>query len=276
MRVLAGLLNALGLLRRSQANLIPYLMAIYKSIDKGCFTCKSKKNRYWKLCAQFRRCFARETGVGRDLPIYFLGLWDTVSSYGWLWNPRIYAYTADLSNVQIIRHAVSINEHRAFFRQNLVRENPGRDVKQYWFPGVHADIGGGYAEKGGGLWRVTFEWMLTEATAAGLLFDNDMLDHVRKRSAVPERPWLEYRHKSLLFAPWWWIAEFVPKFHPHRCSARVNLFRARTISNGAKIHRSAILRLQEDRWYRPWNFSRKFIRSIQDIDPVPETVEYQA
>ena len=46
-----------------------------------------------------------------------------------------------------IRHAVAIDERRAFFRQNLFRPAPGQDVLELWFPGVHSDIGGGVHPK---------------------------------------------------------------------------------------------------------------------------------
>jgi uncharacterized protein (DUF2235 family) len=51
-----------------------------------------------------------------------------------------------LPDVPVIRHAVSIDERRAFFRQNLVHESAAADqnVKQVWFTGVHSDVGGGY------------------------------------------------------------------------------------------------------------------------------------
>jgi hypothetical protein len=48
-------------------------------------------------------------------------------------------------------------------------------VQNVWFAGVHADVGGGYAEAENGLAKVTLEWMLREATKAGLLVDKNMV-----------------------------------------------------------------------------------------------------
>src|SRR5215470_18627889 len=83
-------------------------------------------------------------------------------------------YTANNPDIQIGRHAIAIDERRAFFRPNLWRPTATggpRDVKQVWFPGVHGDVGGGYPETESSLSKVPLEWMLREAASAGLLTD---------------------------------------------------------------------------------------------------------
>ena len=273
-RVLAGLLHGLGLLRSDNQHLIPYLLSIYKSIDAKCCGRRSRKHEYWRLCAQFRRTFARDAGRAKRFPIYFIGLWDTVSSYGWLWNPQIYTYTANNPGVSIVRHAVSIDERRAFFRQNLISESFRGNLDQRWFPGVHCDVGGGYREADGGLWRVAFAWMVSEAEDAGLLFDAKMLNRVLTRSTVPDQPWSEPKHSSLLAAPHWWIAEFIPKLHPYRWSMRLNLFHSRTIPQGASIDRSALERVRHSDRYRPRNFSKSFVAQVIALRNVPDSLPY--
>ena len=63
-----------------------------------------------------------------------------VSSVGWVLDPiglkpgRL-PYTFELEDVSIIRRAVSIDERRAFFRQNLVEQSPVPRLKQVWFAG---------------------------------------------------------------------------------------------------------------------------------------------
>jgi uncharacterized protein (DUF2235 family) len=106
---------------------------------------------------------------------WFVGLWDTVSSVGWLDNQLKLPFTGQNPDIQIGRHAIAIDEHRAFFRTNLWMPKPPpadtgpKDLKQVWFPGVHSDIGGGYAEAESGLSKGPLVWMLKEATVAGLL-----------------------------------------------------------------------------------------------------------
>jgi hypothetical protein len=46
-------------------------------------------------------------------------------------------------------------------------------VTQVWFPGVHADVGGGYKETG--LSDATLKWMISEAAQCGAVFEPDML-----------------------------------------------------------------------------------------------------
>ena len=196
-RVLAGLLHTIGLLRRDTDNLLPYLMSMYKSIDED------KRNNFWEMTTRFRNLFCQPSGEQRAFPIHFLGVWDTVASYGWIWNPT-FANTAFNPSVRTVRHAVSIDERRAFFRSNHIsRKQPG-DVKEFWFPGVHADVGGGYPEAEGGLWRPAFEWMIEEAIHAGIHIDQVRLDRVRTRSEVCKSRTLNQDtiHFSIRFGGW--------------------------------------------------------------------------
>ncbi|KAG9048663.1 hypothetical protein FS837_012291 [Tulasnella sp. UAMH 9824] len=52
-----------------------------------------------------------------DCPIEFLGLWDTVSSVG-IVNSKHLPFTASNSQVKTVRHALSLDEHRAKFKPN--------------------------------------------------------------------------------------------------------------------------------------------------------------
>jgi uncharacterized protein (DUF2235 family) len=177
---------------------------------------------------------------------HFVGVWDTVSSVGWIENPIRLPYTASNPDIAIGRHAIAIDEHRAFFRTNLWHPDPNggpKDVKQVWFPGVHCDVGGGYPEPESGLSKIALEWMIKEAIAAGLLVDEDRLRLMLGRAGGGyAAPQADARiHESLM--GWWRIAEFVPKRHYNWTSkkeeARPNLFRRRTIPPGSLIHQSA-------------------------------------
>jgi uncharacterized protein (DUF2235 family) len=275
-RVLAGLLHSLGLLPRGNENLIPYLIRLYQAAPSG----ESEKSEYWKLCEAFRWTFARPVAPGdgeRRFPVHFLGVWDTVSSVGWAWDPKTYVYTAKNPGIRIIRHAVSIDERRWFFRQNQVRPQNGQDVKEYWFPGVHSDVGGGYAESEGGLWRAAFEWMLGEAIGpGGLLVDAARLETIRNRTPPPDKPWNEPQHESLTWK--WWPAEFFPKlrWNPEtgRRSPALGLFGSRYIPRGAMIHSCALRRIREIN-YAPRKFPKKFLEKIRALREVPEALPFE-
>lgn len=249
-RVLAGMLHVMGLLPRGNYNLVPYVMNIYKSLRGA-----SHASNYWKLSSEFRTTFSRETGQrARRFPVRFLGVWDTVSTVGWIWNPASYPYTQSNPSVDIVRHAVSIDERRAFFRQNLVKPRKAQDVEERWFAGDHSDIGGGHAEEDGGLWRITCEWMVDAAKNAGLEIDDDRLKKVLSRTEAPDAPWLEPQH-SLLRK--WWPAELVPKrqwdFRTSRMKWKCGRFGYRTVPSGAQLHDSVTKRLAGGIGYNPPN-----------------------
>ena len=54
---------------------------------------------------------------------------------------------------------------------------PGRDVKQVWFPGVHCDVGGGYVETG--LSDGALKWMVDEAIALDLGLDEQLTGQIK-------------------------------------------------------------------------------------------------
>lgn len=100
----------------------------------------------------------------------FLGCFDTVFAmmpFGPLQQHTLFGDLHVSGMVKNARHAVSLNEDRQAFAPNLMNKRHG--VKEMWFPGNHADVGGGYADRG--LADITLAWMLSEAhTAAGLNF----------------------------------------------------------------------------------------------------------
>jgi uncharacterized protein (DUF2235 family) len=185
--------------------------------------------------------------------VYFVGVWDTVSSVGWYENPLKLPYVTDNPSIDIGRHAIAIDERRAFFRTHLWRPGQSstthgpRDLKQVWFPGVHCDVGGGCPERESGLSKIALEWMLVEARAAGLLIDDDREATVLGKTSGGHNAAADpdaLLHESL--KGWWRLAEFVPKKHfdPRTKTARrrANLFRRRTLPQGALVHESAFVR----------------------------------
>jgi hypothetical protein len=53
-----------------------------------------------------------------------------------------------------------------------------QDIRQVWFAGVHADVGGGYPEEQSGLSKYPLLWMIAQAQAAGLRIDDSMVNHL--------------------------------------------------------------------------------------------------
>lgn len=275
-RVLAGMLHSLGLLSPGNDGLVRYAMNLFQSIRGS--TDEPVEKTYWPLSNGFRKTFARQTAdAQRHFPVHFLGLWDTVSSVGWVWEPKSFPFSAKNPSVHICRHAISIDEKRAFFRSNRLSPQPGQEWLEMWFPGVHADVGGGYPEEDGGLWLPAFDWMVNEAARFGLIIDDDRLSAVRDHGRVaPLRAFAEPAHESLAGA--WKLAEYFPKrrWAPKKgYHYRANRYRPRTIPDGAPIHESALRRIREEN-YRPANFSETFLEKISMLDPIPPWLPFES
>jgi uncharacterized protein (DUF2235 family) len=279
-RVLAGLLHALGLLSRANTNLVPYLLRLFAAGRGRTSPPADNGSNYWRLCNGFRWTFARavsETSDDRRFPVHFLGVWDTVSTVGWVWNPKTFPYTAWNPSVAHVRHAVSVDERRWFFRQNLLNPADEQDFQERWFPGVHCDVGGGYPLKDGGLWRLAFQWMLDEAKSDGLLVDDRRLQKVLDKAPESPRPWNDPQHESLKGL--WWLAEYFPKmvWRPDlkKRVPDIGRGRHRFIRPGDVMHKSTLLRIRENPTYAPPNLTEGFRERVKAMDAVPDSLPYE-
>jgi len=204
-RAIAGMVHMFGLLRPGQEGLVPYLSRHYA-------------NANFSVIGQIKR-FTR-----RRIKIEFLGLWDTVASYGFAYKRRTLPFTANNRDVKVVRHAMAVDERRGYFRAfrwgrkyskaattKRKRKPVDQDVLEVWFPGVHSDVGGGYDS--GHLSRITLEWMLAELKATNLRlriharYMREAFGIKRGETFVPD-PW-SLAHESLKGA--WWPVELLPK-----------------------------------------------------------------
>ena len=72
-------------------------------------------------------------------------------------------------NVMNARHALALHELRNPFNPMLWSDGNGHSgLRQVWFPGAHADVGGGYLLHESGLANNALRWMAEEAQAIGL------------------------------------------------------------------------------------------------------------
>lgn len=120
--------------------------------------------------------------------IRFVGVWDTVAAYGgpiaeitraiddWFYALSMPNYALN-KRVGRARHALALDDERDAFQplvwdevaeEALVARGkaPPDRLRQFWFTGMHADVGGGYPDES--LSYVSLLWMLEEARAAGL------------------------------------------------------------------------------------------------------------
>lgn len=261
-RAVAGLIHFLGLLRPELCNLQELAWSVYSGENAD----QSVKDRF-RGGNRFRKSFC----IDGDVPIHFIGVWDTVSSFGWFGDLRTLPHTANNPAIAHVRHAVAIDEHRAMFQANHFRpERPGQHTtfKEVWFAGVHCDVGGGYVEEDGTLSKVSLEWMLREATSLDLLVDGRLRNHLL--SHPPEHPPadpLGTVHESLEGK--WHLAELAPLRRYSGDAGRKqwrlpHFWRRRPVESFAPdkpkptIHRSVLQRIDAKPNYRPRNLPASF------------------
>lgn len=110
-----------------------------------------------------------------DAKIRFLGLFDTVASFGLSFNNILnfqeinigWDVTSIPDIVERAAHAMALDERREAF--NITR--PAGNIEEVWFRGVHGDIGGG--NKNPARSNIALHWMMDKARNAGLSFDSE-------------------------------------------------------------------------------------------------------
>ncbi|KAH8806595.1 hypothetical protein DL96DRAFT_1537019 [Flagelloscypha sp. PMI_526] len=226
-RALAGMLHKVGLIQRDNEEQISFAYKLYKRTDDDSV----------KLSAGFKQTFAQ------DVPIEFVGAWETVASVGIISGMTL-PFTNANTSIKTFRHALALDEHRARFRPNTFRimteappnssfqvaprkgkkrfrffrrqslsppstSSPERDLEagspsftpsslsaegneegltrtdalEVWFPGVHADVGGGAVkneEASSSLSSITLRWMVRQVqeSSCEVLFNTEALERL--------------------------------------------------------------------------------------------------
>lgn len=131
---------------------------------------------HWIFCHRSYIKVREGMTLRADVPIKFLGLFDTVDAYAVpieelrdvidraIW-PISFQNQTLSPRVELARHALSLDDARASFRPVRLNHTQGDvRVKEIWFAGAHSDIGGGYAD--GTLSYIPLVWMLDEIGAS--------------------------------------------------------------------------------------------------------------
>jgi hypothetical protein len=201
-RLIGGLLRRFGVLRPGAKNLLPYVLELYEQ-HYTLISDEAERRRMEEMHEEFRRLFCMPGSVR----IRFLGVWDTVKAFG-IFNPRSFPHIRHNNSIDIVRHALSLDERRRSFMftswgglDGFVEAGPPptQNVKEVWFAGVHADVGGGYPEEESGLSWHAFRWMLGEARLAGMKLDDDAIAELCDRAnryadMAPQK--FQERHES--------------------------------------------------------------------------------
>lgn len=314
-RVLAAFTHVIGKLPPDQLNLAGYAFSAYKRSSAQSRQEERKAERdpaaaVGKVADDGAEGFdeplkaawhfSRVAG-GTPISFEFVGVWDTVASVivprrdNLLPDLQMLRYTRTNPSVKVFRHAIAIDERRRMFRLNhwtepqVYRPNPyqkasevQQDIRQVWFAGVHADIGGGYPEAESALSKFPLHWLVEQAVAKGLRVNRAMLNHL-----VLGRPRKGSRHSYVAPDPagpihdsmtiGWRPFELIPKSVRWKESERHVILgyylpeaEPRAIPADALIHWSVIARTERDPRYKPINLPAK---PEVERDPVIPTFE---
>jgi uncharacterized protein (DUF2235 family) len=248
-RALSGMLQMYGLLHRGNDGLIPYILKMFARRSRKAGGMEDT----FKVAAGFQSVYSRKVVV------HLVGVWDTVSSVGMVWDSLKLPYTARNPIMENGRHAVSIDERRCFFLNNLWgAPYPKQSIKQVWFAGVHSDIGGSYTWDKSGLSQITLQWMLCEAVSLGLLVDSQKANMIVGRFPPPPplapdaaQP-INVSLKGL-----WWLLEILPHRYYNWTTQKmywtIPMGASRTIPPGSVFHQSVVDKLKLDPTYKPTN-----------------------
>ncbi|KAI0042230.1 WD40 repeat-like protein [Auriscalpium vulgare] len=138
-RVIAGMIEKVGLLHKGNNNQIPFAYELYKSTT-------ANQKRSDANSVRPKRAKKRN-----HVRVHFVGTWDTVSSIGFARGPSLPETTTGMTHVCVYRHALALDERRGKFQPEYANGGEGPpiggeargDVKEVWFVGSHSDIGGG-------------------------------------------------------------------------------------------------------------------------------------
>jgi uncharacterized protein (DUF2235 family) len=241
-RALAGMISSVGLLNRAKYDPADKNEAYRLGIAAWC-KCKNVSlhgaGKLTDLATSMLNFvggfFARQLDADQliaNVPIRSVAVWDTVGSMG------IPAYAADkrydvfrfvdtrLSDkVQNGFHAVAVDEVRADFPVTAWDARAG--IKQVWFVGAHADVGGGYTIAESRLSDIALEWMMKQLAEVGV------------RLATP----LTYTPQPLID----------PEIHKPWAKSPFALLprSSRRVTSADTLHDSVLRRWQQDASYRP-------------------------
>ncbi len=179
-RSLVGMIARVGLLRADQLDHLREAMHRYRNRAASADAVAAGD------LADFRR-----NRCHPDVPIQFLGVFDTVGALGvpGPFKRRHQFHDIRLSrSVRSARQALAIDDRRMAFEPCLWELQEGTaegQVEQVWFEGVHSDVGGGYAETA--LSDTALLWMVQEASAQGLVLNAARLAGHLDGRAAPRR-----------------------------------------------------------------------------------------
>jgi len=166
-RSLCGLLNNCHILKSSNGSMIAEAFELYKNPEHFA---NDEFSNNWK-----KKYSVENSGI-----VHFVGVWDTVGAlglpftiFGLIKDKHLFYDNKLGSNMRTARHALSLDEKRKDFEPTIWAPRNGVDLKQVWFAGAHADIGGSYEPDldNSFLSDISMMWLIRESNEKGLGFE---------------------------------------------------------------------------------------------------------
>ncbi|MFD9722795.1 DUF2235 domain-containing protein [Streptomyces sp. NPDC059072] len=184
-RSLTGFIERCGLLRPGTPLTVPELFERYRTVSASkSISDPNGSEEQWPI--------HRDADLKRhsqEVQIDFLGVWDTVryhdlplgSIRGLSRSQNLFHAVHPGSATRRIYQALAVDEHRFAYRHELLFPHVANGavavpvVEQRWFPGDHANVGGGH--KNDTLALLSLAWMQENAAACGLEFKERVVLH---------------------------------------------------------------------------------------------------
>lgn len=214
-----------------------------------------------------------DRGYGpKDVPIKFVGVWDTVGAIGLPFDELTDSFDKffgfkfkRLSLHPLIERgcqALAIDEGRHSFHPVLWDEThcaSWQTIEQVWFPGMHSNVGGGYAKDE--LAYVSLVWMMEQARAAGA--EGEQLRYVSGRES-------DYRATANAHGRMYDSRAGAAVYYRYR-PRNIRALSAGRISGSPKVHVSALARIvRSTAGYAPSAIPRDYT-VVDAYDPNPES-----
>ena len=181
-RSLSAMIHCVGILNKTDLRHVPHAYEYYHT---------EPENRSHATYEEMHTP-PIETIKGKDVPIKYVGVWDTIGSLG-IPTPilgrlqrklgrKFPRFNVGFHNEEMLPtvenafQALALDERRGPFKPSIwkyARED--QRVEQVWFSGVHRNIGGGALNSG--LSDCALAWMIDRARECGLVFDHQYLEN---------------------------------------------------------------------------------------------------
>jgi uncharacterized protein (DUF2235 family) len=264
-RSLAGFIRNCGIMQPSYLHLISEAYNLYR--DRSSITHPD---------SDLMKSFKRAYGINQEETfIHFIGVWDTVGALGiplkWfdIMNRRYQFHDVTISSqIKYAYHALAVDEKRKTFTPTLWQLSPkavedGSQIsEQVWFPGVHSNVGGGYADSG--LSDIALQWMIDKARNTGLEFDNDALQNIKPETGGELR-----NSASGIFSFMRKLVRSINSGVAYSIDEETGKRVQQNVVRNESIHYTCMQRRHQQNKYKPKNLSDALSRSTP-FDPLKE------